>query len=142
MAGVARPVATRPFMTRRRDSWDISTSLVMALLQDRVWRMLGICGGGGNGAYEARLPHIESFALERPALLLIGFHQRHKGIELVTLGRAVSCAPKPLDFSESAAMVVIVADRRDVHGEPRQDIATTLAIRSAQNYDRHPEAAA
>src|SRR5882724_3808367 len=60
---------------------------------------------------------IEGFVdLDRPSLGFVDFDEREQHIELVTLLRALSCAPTSLDRRERCAVILVCANGPDVHG--------------------------
>src|SRR5262245_32216271 len=70
--------------------------------------------------FDREMQHIDRVeppaALEGPTPLFVDLDQRDEDIELVAFGRAIGRAPKLFDLREGTAVVVVGADRANVHG--------------------------
>jgi hypothetical protein len=69
-------------------------------------------------------------APEGPAPPLIRLDQRCENIELIALWRLNGRAPKLLDLGECVAVVLVSADRVDLHGGHYQNLATVMLLSS------------
>jgi hypothetical protein len=66
-------------------------------------------------------------APQGPTPLLIRLDQRRKNVEFIARWRTSGRAPKLLDLGECVAVVLVSADRADLHGGHYQNLATVRA---------------
>src|SRR5689334_13679964 len=63
----------------------------------------------------------------RPAPIFVGFHQYRQNIETVAFRSSSFGAPEPFDLGEGGGVILVGADRSDVHWGPFQKRETVRA---------------